>query len=60
MRTSEAVTPMPGIIVPFVMFTLLYGLLALIVVWTIWRHIAATEQSGPPIGSARALPAATD
>jgi cytochrome d ubiquinol oxidase subunit I len=42
MRTSEAVTPMPGIIVPFLMFALLYGLLALVVVWTIWRHIAAT------------------
>ncbi|HEX2054992.1 MAG TPA: cytochrome ubiquinol oxidase subunit I [Nitrospiraceae bacterium] len=42
MRTSEAVTPMPGIIVPFILFTLLYGLLALVVVWTIWRHIAAT------------------
>lgn len=43
MRTSEAVTPMPGIIAPFILFTLLYGLLALVVLWTIWRHIAATE-----------------
>jgi cytochrome d ubiquinol oxidase subunit I len=60
MRTSEAVTPMPGIIVSLIMFTLLYGVLTLIVVWTIWRHIAATELSGPQIGSARALPAAIE
>jgi cytochrome d ubiquinol oxidase subunit I len=44
MRTSTAVTPMPGIIVPFVLFTILYGLLALVVFWTIRRHIAATER----------------
>ena len=44
MRTSTAVTPMPGIIVPFILFTLLYGLLALVVLWTIRRHIAATAR----------------
>jgi cytochrome d ubiquinol oxidase subunit I len=44
MRTSNAVTPMPGIIVPFLLFTMLYGVLALVVVWSIWRHIAATER----------------
>ena len=54
MRTSEAVTPMPGIVVPFILFTLLYGLLALIVVWTLWRHIAATERPDPLSGSPRA------
>ena len=42
MRTAKAVTPMPGITVPFVLFTLLYILLALVVVWTLWRHVAAT------------------
>jgi cytochrome d ubiquinol oxidase subunit I len=42
MRTAKAVTPMPGIAVPFVLFTLLYMLLALVVVWTLWRHVAAT------------------
>ncbi len=54
MRTSEAVTAMPGIVVPFILFTLLYGLLALIVVWTLWRHIAATERPDPLSGSPRA------
>jgi cytochrome bd-type quinol oxidase subunit 1 len=35
---------MPGIIIPFMLFTVLYGVLALVVVWSIWRHIAATER----------------
>ncbi len=48
LRTSEAVTPMPGIMVPFVLFTLLYGLLMLVVIWTIWCHIAATGR--PNVG----------
>ena len=42
MRTSEAVTPMPGLWVPMITFTLLYGVLGLVVVWLLKRHIAAT------------------
>jgi cytochrome bd ubiquinol oxidase subunit I len=42
MRTSEAVTPMPGLWVPMTTFTLLYGVLGLVVVWLLWRHVAAT------------------
>ncbi|GAC1693854.1 MAG: cytochrome ubiquinol oxidase subunit I [Terriglobales bacterium] len=41
MRTKDAVTPMPGIAVPFVAFTLLYILLAMVVVFllvTQMRH----------------------
>lgn len=45
MRTSEAVTPMPGLWVPMVTFTVLYGILAAIVVWLLRRHIAATESA---------------
>lgn len=41
LRTSEAVTPMPGLWIPMVTFSLLYLLLAGVVVWAIWRHIAA-------------------
>ena len=41
MRTSEAVTPMPGLWIPMATFTLLYLLLAGVVYWAIWRHIAA-------------------
>ena len=43
MRTSEAVTPMPGIAVPFVLFTLLYLLLGAVVVATMRRTVAATD-----------------
>jgi cytochrome bd ubiquinol oxidase subunit I len=42
MRTSEAVTPMPGLIVPFVTFTLLYILLAIVTVWLLLRQVAAS------------------
>src|SRR5215213_651069 len=42
MRTSEAVTPMPGLIVPFITFTLLYLFLAVIVVWLLWRQVVAS------------------
>jgi cytochrome bd ubiquinol oxidase subunit I len=40
MRTSEAVTPMPGLVVPFVVFTVLYLFLAAIVVWLLFRQVA--------------------
>jgi cytochrome bd ubiquinol oxidase subunit I len=39
LRTSDAVTPMPGLVVPFVTFTLLYCLLGVIVVWLLYRQI---------------------
>jgi len=48
MRTSEAVTPMPGLVVPFITFTLLYILLALVTVWLLLRQVAASPQSPEP------------
>ena len=45
MRTADAVTPMPGLWVPLVVFTLLYIGLAAVVVWLLWRHIAATADA---------------
>jgi cytochrome d ubiquinol oxidase subunit I len=39
MRTSEAVTPMPHLIVPFTTFTVLYIFLGVIVVYLLWRHV---------------------
>jgi cytochrome d ubiquinol oxidase subunit I len=51
MRTAESVTPMPGLWIPMSTFTLLYLMLAGVVVWALWRHIAATEEesvSGKP------------
>ncbi|HET9711716.1 MAG TPA: cytochrome ubiquinol oxidase subunit I, partial [Pyrinomonadaceae bacterium] len=44
MRTSEAITPMPGLIVPFVTFTLLYILLAIVTVWLLLRQVAASPE----------------
>ena len=40
MRTADAVTPMPGLVVPFTFFTLLYCLLSVVVVWLMYRQIA--------------------
>jgi cytochrome d ubiquinol oxidase subunit I len=39
MRTADAVTPMPGLIYPFVVFTVLYCFLAVIVAWLLYRQI---------------------
>ena len=47
MRTAEAVTPMPGLIVPFITFTLLYIFLAVITVWLLLRQVAASPRILP-------------
>lgn len=39
LRTADAVTPMPGLVVPFLTFTLLYCFLGVIVVWLLYRQI---------------------
>src|SRR5207249_1920139 len=39
LKTQDAVTPMPGLVVPFVTFTLLYCFLGVIVVWLLYRYI---------------------
>ena len=41
-RTADAVTPMPGLVYPFVLFTLLYIFLAAVVVWLLYRQIVHT------------------
>jgi len=43
LRTEEAVTPVPGLVVPFVTFTLLYILLAVIVVALMRRQFVERE-----------------
>jgi cytochrome d ubiquinol oxidase subunit I len=45
LRTADAVTPMPGLIVPFVLFTLLYCFLGVIVVWLLYRQIIRSPGS---------------
>ena len=39
LRTADAVTPMPGLIVPFLGFSLLYCFLGIIVAWLLYRQI---------------------
>ncbi len=39
LRTAEAVTPMPGLMYPFLLFTLLYCFLGVIVAWLLYRQI---------------------
>jgi cytochrome bd ubiquinol oxidase subunit I len=39
LRTAQAVTPMPGLVVPLVTFTLLYCLLGAIVLWLLYHQI---------------------
>ena len=48
MRTSEAVTPMPGLVVPFITFTVLYIFLAAITVWLLLRQVAASPREPEP------------
>jgi len=45
MRTADAVTPMPGLIVPFTLFTLLYCALSVAVVWLMYRQIAQSPSA---------------
>src|SRR5438132_12490078 len=44
LKTADAVTPMPGLIVPFLTFTLLYCFLGAIVVWLLYRHILRSPE----------------
>jgi cytochrome d ubiquinol oxidase subunit I len=46
MRTSEALTPMPGLVIPFVVFTLLYVFLAAVVAWLLLRQVAQSPRLG--------------
>ncbi|MDQ6886418.1 MAG: cytochrome ubiquinol oxidase subunit I [Gemmatimonadota bacterium] len=47
-RTADAVTPMPGLVVPFLGFTLLYLLLAAIVVWLLARQFGQSPEKSDP------------
>jgi cytochrome bd ubiquinol oxidase subunit I len=51
MKTAEAVTPMPGLVYPFLLFTGIYVFLTFTVAWLLWRHIRAVDRDYP---SARA------
>ncbi len=44
LRTADAVTPMPGLVVPFVLFSLLYVFLGVIVVYLLRRQIVSSPR----------------
>jgi cytochrome bd ubiquinol oxidase subunit I len=48
MRTSEALTPMPGLIYPLLMYTAVYLLLAILVTMLMIRQIRALHESNQP------------
>ncbi|MGH7606050.1 MAG: cytochrome ubiquinol oxidase subunit I, partial [Gemmatimonadales bacterium] len=43
LKTADAVTPMPGLVVPFTLFTLLYCALGAIVAWLLYHQIVKTS-----------------
>ena len=47
MRTREAITPMPGLAVPFVLFTAVYIFLAIVVVFLLRRQFLETGNLMP-------------
>ncbi len=44
LKTADAVTPMPGLIIPLVLYGLLYLLLGIVVVWLMLRHVSASPE----------------
>jgi cytochrome d ubiquinol oxidase subunit I len=48
MRTADAATPMPGLIVPFLTLTLLYLVLAAIVILLLVRHVRESPGGSEP------------
>lgn len=50
MKTREALTPMPGLVVPLAVTTLVYVILGVIVILLLRRHVISTvpsEERGP-------------
>jgi cytochrome d ubiquinol oxidase subunit I len=47
MKTADALTPMPGLAVPFMIFMGVYALLAVVVTWLLVRHITTVERHYP-------------
>jgi cytochrome d ubiquinol oxidase subunit I len=54
LRTADAVTPVPGLVVPFVTFTVLYIILAVLVIALMKRQFLETA---PPAGRTMPAPA---
>ena len=54
MRTADAVTPMPGLLVPFLTFTTLYVFLGFVVVFLLKRQVFESPSDRPPAQGRRA------
>jgi cytochrome bd ubiquinol oxidase subunit I len=44
MRTADALTPVPGLVYPFLLFTSVYLVLSAVVTWLMMRQIAAVQR----------------
>lgn len=53
MRTSDAVSPMPGLAIPFYLFSGVYLLLAFILFWLMGRQIKTLPQKYPSVNETR-------
>ena len=49
-RTADAVTPMPGLVVTFITFTILYVFLAVVVAWLLWTQIISSPVADSRVG----------
>lgn len=49
LKTADAVTPMPGLVVPFVTFTILYVILAITVIVLLRRHVFRAPTDPVPV-----------
>jgi cytochrome d ubiquinol oxidase subunit I len=60
LRTEDAVTPMPGLVVPFLLFTLLYVFLSVVVIVLLRRQVfhspSSAELPPPSAPGATTLP----
>jgi len=54
LRTADALTPMPGLVVPLATFTTLYCMLGAIVAWLLTRLVLTTAAGAPRGGAATA------
>ncbi len=45
MRTEAAVTPMPGLVVPFLVFTALYCVLGVVVAWLLYQQVLKSPKA---------------
>jgi cytochrome d ubiquinol oxidase subunit I len=49
LRTADAVTPMPGLIVPFLTFTALYCFLGVIVALLLYQQVLRSPREDEPL-----------